>query len=241
MPYDPLDLPKPVAPDIWVVDGPEISFLHLPFPTRMTVIRLRDGSLWVHSPIRLNAAVREAVTALGPVAHLVAPNWIHYAALGDWATAFPEATVWAAPGVAERAASHGTTPRIDHLLEPGTATPWEPEIAWMLVEGSEVHREAVFFHAASRTLILTDLIENFERAKVAWWVWPLLRLAGNRDPDGKMPRDMAWTFRKGRKRLRAAVEQMIGWGPERVILAHGRWYETNGVAELRRAFRDLLR
>jgi hypothetical protein len=54
-----------------------------------------------------------------------------------------------------------------------------------------------------------------------------------------MPRDMRMTY--PRATLRAAVETMIGWDPERVILAHGRWYERDGTAELRRAFRWLLR
>jgi hypothetical protein len=36
--------------------------------------------------------------------------------------------------------------------------------------------------------------------------------------------------------LKAAVEQMIRWNPERIILSHGRWYERDGRAELRRAF-----
>jgi hypothetical protein len=53
-----------------------------------------------------------------------------------------------------------------------------------------------------------------------------------------MPRDMRLTY--DRKRLREAVERMIAWAPERVIIAHGRWYGENGTAELRRAFRRLL-
>jgi hypothetical protein len=34
---------------------------------------------------------------------------------------------------------------------------------------------------------------------------------------------------------------MLGWDPERIVLAHGRWYEANGSAELRRAFRWVLK
>ena len=46
----------------------------------------------------------------------------------------------------------------------------------------------------------------------------------------------------GRKaQLRSAVETMIGWRPERIVLAHGRWYDRDGTAELRRAFRWLRR
>jgi hypothetical protein len=37
--------------------------------------------------------------------------------------------------------------------------------------------------------------------------------------------------------LRRQVETMIGWAPERLIMAHGRWYPSHAVDELRRAFR----
>jgi hypothetical protein len=70
-----------------------------------------------------------------------------------------------------------------------------------------------------------------------WLTW----LGGVRDPDGAMPRDMRLAFGKQhRPQLHAAVETMIDWNPERVILAHGRWYETGGARELRRAFGWLL-
>jgi len=52
---------------------------------------------------------------------------------------------------------------------------------------------------------------------------------------------MAASFRSKSLHLRDVVETMIGWQPVRVILAHGRWYENDGTAELQRAFRDVLR
>jgi hypothetical protein len=101
------------------------------------------------------------------------------------------------------------------------------------------HSEVVFFHGASRTLILSDLIQNFELAKAPFWFRPLIQLAGVVDPDGKMPLDIRISFRPRKSELKDAVCRMIEWAPERVILAHGRWYERNGVAELKRAFRWL--
>jgi hypothetical protein len=99
--------------------------------------------------------------------------------------------------------------------------------------------ECEFFHRASRTLVLTDLIENFETAKLDSFVLRgLTWLGGVQHPNGSMPRDMRLTFDK--TVLRAAVETMIGWQPERIVIAHGRWYERNGTDELRRAFRWLL-
>jgi hypothetical protein len=100
--------------------------------------------------------------------------------------------------------------------------------------------EIVLFHRRSRTLVLTDLIENFEPQRLGVAMRLLTRLAGAQDPNGGTPRDMRATFARYRRDLRAAVETMIGWNPQRVVLAHGRWYERDGGQELRRAFRWLL-
>lgn len=51
---------------------------------------------------------------------------------------------------------------------------------------------------------------------------------------------MRLTFRHNRAELRSAVETMIGQAPERVILAHGRWFETDGTARLGQSFSWLL-
>jgi hypothetical protein len=241
MSYVPYDLPKPVAHDLWVIDGPHVQFYGIPFPTRMTIARLSNGGLWVHSPIRLTNDLVAQVKALGDVQHIIAPNWIHYVSVGVWSETFPDAVVWGAPGVRERAQSRGVSIRIDHPFGPDVHPSWEDEIVWHHVQGSHTHQEVVFFHHDSKTLVLTDLIENFEKKNLPFWLWPLFRLAGNYDPDGKMPFDMASTFKKGRAQLRKSVELMIAWAPERVIISHGRWYEKNGVAELKRAFRKVLK
>jgi uncharacterized protein DUF4336 len=233
--YEPLNTPKPVAQDIWVVDGPAIKFYGMPFSTRATIVRLADGGLWVHSPTWLDEGLAAAVEALGPVRHLVAPNWIHYAYVCEWQARFPDAEAWAAPGVAQRAKSRGMAIRFDHDLGQDAPAAWAGEIDQLIVRGSTVHREAVFFHRASATLILTDLIENFEPGRLGFWFRLMARLAGVLDPNGKAPVDMRQTFRD-RNALREDVRRMIGWAPERVILAHGRWYDRNGTQELRRAF-----
>ncbi len=238
--YEPLNIPKPLAQDLWLVDGPAIRFYGMPFSTRASIVRLRDGGIWVHSPTRLTDDLAAAVAALGPVRHLIAPNWIHYAYVAEWQARFPEALAWAAPGVRERARKFGMEVRFDHDLEAEPPADWAGQIDQMIVAGSRIHREAVFFHPSSRTLILTDLIENFEPANLPWWMRIATRLGGISDPDGQMPRDMRLTFRKGRGALRRDVERMIGWAPERIILAHGRCYDSAGSDELKRAFRWLL-
>lgn len=237
--YEPLYVLKPVAPDIWIVDGPWIRFYGLPFPTRMTVVRLSNGDVWVHSPIEVGNELEKAVSAIGPVRYLVAPNWIHYAWISVWQKHFPDATTFVSPGVAERAAKKGAQLHFDEELGNKPAIQWSSDIDQRLAE-SGYHIEAVFFHRASRTLILTDLIENFEKHKMPWWTRPLLKLGGVCAPNGGMPRDMAAGFKKHPEHLQKLVAEMIAWNPEKVILAHGKWYEKDGTKELKRAFRNFV-
>jgi hypothetical protein len=243
--YAPIDTPKQIAKDVWMIDGPIIGFqyagLKLPFPTRMTIVRLANGKLFVHSPIRLNEAIKAAVDELGEVAYLIAPNTIHYAGLPDWQKAYPDAKAFCAPGVIKRAKSVGISVEFDAELADTPETEWANEIEQVLVRGSYLN-EAVFFHRASKTLILTDLIENFEAPKIKSPIWRfMIKLFGTMDPHGSMPRDMRLTFAGYKDGLRKAVQTMIDWKPDYVVLAHGRCYANNAVAELKRAFAWVLK
>ena len=206
--YEPLYTIKPVAPDLWIADGGWIRFFGLPFPTRMTIVRLNDGGLWVHSPVADRSGLADAVAALGPVRHLVAPHWIHYAWIREWQARFDDALTWGSPGVVARARRKGIRLHIDHELSDLAPWDWAGQIDQRLAD-SGYHREMVFLHRASRTLLLTDLIENFEATKMPRVLWPLLRLGGVLDPDGRMPRDVALSFRRRRAHLRELVATLL--------------------------------
>ena len=83
--YEPINRYKPLGPDLGVVDGPFEYLttagvrLPLPFTTRMTVVRLGSGDLFLHSPIAYDAALSDELTSIGRVWHLVSPNQFHYA------------------------------------------------------------------------------------------------------------------------------------------------------------------
>ena|SRR5581483_3878564 len=239
--YPPLGTLKPVAENIWIVDGPVIRFgprwLAMPFPTRMTVIRSADGALFVHSPTAFQPKLKQELERAGIVKWLIAPNRLHYWWLPAWRQEFSEAQTFLAPRVREQA--HGRIDFAAEALDRADGYPWDAEIATLPVAGRYM-TEVVFFHRSSRTLVLTDLIENFERAKLASPLQLVLAwIGGALDPHGSMPRDMRMTF--GKRELRAAVEVMLAWNPERIILAHGRWYERDGAGELRRAFAWVLK
>jgi hypothetical protein len=240
--YPPLDTLKPAADEVWIVDGPVIRFglpwPKVPFPTRMTVIRLASRRLLVHSPTPLSPALRDEIADIGEPAFIVAPNRIHYWWVPQWSQAYPEAIVYLAPRVREQAKGCIDFPARE--LADLAEYPWDAEVATLAVAGDYL-TEYEFFHRASGTLVLTDLIENFEAEKLGslWMRW-LTRLGGVQHPDGGMPRDLRVTFVRHQADLKHAVATMIAWRPQRIIIAHGRWFERDGTAELERAFRWVL-
>jgi hypothetical protein len=236
--YPPLNTVKPIAEDVWIVDGETIRFgppgFKMPFPTRMTLARLPDGGLLVHSPTSLTPHLKVQVDALGEVRWLIGPNRIHYWWLPDWHAAYPSAQVYVTPGLREQAGAHIAFDTI--ALADAAVLPWSNAIDTLGVPGRYMS-EYLFFHRASRTLIITDFIENFEAAKIASpFLWLLIRLFAG---DGAMPRDMRLSY--PRREIRRAVETMIGWQPERIVVAHGAIYPSGGAEVLRRAFAWALR
>ena len=79
---------------LWVAEGEIVSFFGFPYPTRSVIARLANGDLWVWSPVKLIADLRNEVDRLGSVRHLVSPNKLHHLYLQEWKAAYPEALLW---------------------------------------------------------------------------------------------------------------------------------------------------
>lgn len=243
--YEPLNEYKPIAQDIGVVDGPFEYLtvagvrLPLPFTTRMTVVRLRNRNLFLHSPIAFDAALAERLQGMGTIRHLVSPNQFHYAHIGEWLRAFPDAIGWASPHARERARARGIDIRFDRDLSDEPPEEWRDEIEQTVVPGG-IFGEVVFFHKNSKTLILTDTILNLDLDKIrqpwrfATW------LTGMYYPHGQIFFGMRLPFLLQRRKTKAAVQKILSWQPERIILSHGRWFESNGSATMERLFRWAL-
>jgi hypothetical protein len=92
---------RDLAPNLWVADRP-LKLAVGDIGTRMTVIRLTDGGLWLHSPVPLDAGTRSALDGLGTVRYVVAPSKVHHFFVGDYIAAYPEARVYGAPGLAQK-------------------------------------------------------------------------------------------------------------------------------------------
>jgi hypothetical protein len=139
-----------LGPHIWIASGGIVSFFGIAYPTRMAVVRLADGGLWVWSPIKLGREVEDGVTALGPVRHLVSPNKLHYLFLDQWSARFPDAKLWGtASTVAKVRQVH-----FSGMLAGEAPPDWAGQIDQYHLDNSRFLDELFFFHRASRTAII---------------------------------------------------------------------------------------
>ena len=217
-----------IAPNLWHVQH-GFSALGIAITSRMTVVRFDDGRLWLHSPVPLSAPVREQLALLGDVAFIVAPNKMHHLFAGEAAKAFPAAQLYGAPGLAEK------RPRLRNLntLVPAIDPGWASDLDQVFAAGFPLANETVFYHKASRTVIMTDLCQ--------WWTGELnvpaklyAGITGVRSGLA-VPR----TIRAGVRdpaAFAASARSILAWPFERLIVAHDAIVDTGAHAAAERAF-----
>lgn len=233
-------LPKPLtnplvqlATNIWTLEADHFVFFRppaqprYPYTHRAIVIRLQDHSLFIHSPIALTSAIKEVLETLGTVRYLVSPNNIHHLHMGDWRNAYPDAKLYASPGLANK--------RKDLIFEKTLSTD-TPEPEWDGQIGQMVFRswhgwfdELVFFHHESQTIMFTDMIMDFDptifsgMSKVTTQWNQMYR---------HTPRGIQLVHSFGRDTLRQALATIRAWEPEHLTVAHSPWQCVEGKEQV---------
>lgn len=238
--YPPLDTPKPVADDVYIVDstmpGPVGSIM----PVRMTVIRLPNGDLLLHSPTPFSYKLKQALEEIGPIRHLVAPSTVHWLFVKDWQRSCPEATTWGSPELRQRRQVRKSGLRIDRDIYDGAPAEWQGALTVTTIKAGLGFREIAFFHQVTSTLVLTDMVLNLEEPKVPPLMRPLLRAFGSLAPSAMPPPYVRAIVRMQRDMAASAAHSLLARQPQRVIFAHGLWFDTDGTQRLRHAWRWLL-
>lgn len=224
------------APQVWLAEGPTVSFHGFPYSTRMAVVRLSDGKLFIWSPTALTQSLKEAVDALGPVSYVVTPNALHHLFLAEWKRAYPDASIYAPPGLRRKCKDIAFSGDLGDAPDPA----WNRDIDQVVVRGSFALTEVVFFHGRSGTAIFGDLIQNFPGNWFKGWQSVMARLGGIVAPHPSAPSDWRSTFLR-RRAARAALDRILAWPIERVVIAHGACASDDGQAFVRRAFKWLAR
>lgn len=224
--------------NLWVIEGPLVRDMGIMFATRMTVVKLADGSLWLESPVPLPFETIEAIAALGPVRYIVAATPRHVWRLETWHTLFPEAQLWTArpsPFTLGKAMLPfaGTLGDAPHKA-------WADDLDQIAFQGSPYLEEVIFLHRRSRTVVMGDLIQVHTAEGGKSLRNALLRLEGVAAPHGGVGLDIRLSF-TNRGRARESLRRLLAWDFDTLIIAHGPRVEENAKAFVERAFRWLAR
>lgn len=214
--------------DLWVCPVP-YRVMGLALGRELVAVRLPGGGLWIHSPIPVEDDLRAALDALGGVQHVVGPNCYHDECLWRFQHEYPGAKFHAAPGLAKLK----PTVRFGAELSDQPHPDWAPVIEQHLVRGMPKLNEVVFFHPASRSLLLADLAFNLGPPG------PLLTALAMR-LNGIWGRFGPSRFCRGlmadKVALRSSLDRILAWDFDRIIVGHGRNVETAGKQVFREAF-----
>lgn len=201
---------------------------------RSTVVDLGERTLFVHSPVQI-AVAREPIQSLGHVTHIVSPNKLHHLFLEEWKAAFPDAKLYAPPGLRAKRPDLPFEAELGDEPLPAWANVLDQRVVW----GSFFMNEALFFHRPSRTLLVGDLIENHDPQVLGPLHRFLARANAMLAPHGTTPRNYRLSF-FGRSKARKAMQEVLQWEPRRIVVMHGPCIEENAPEFLRQAFRWLL-
>ena len=226
------------AKNIWIVEGPNVRDMGVMFTTRMTVVKLANGSLWVESPVPVSFDTLKHITDVGPVRYLVAATPRHVWRLDGWHTLFPQAQLWSAR-TTPYTLKKGNLP-ITGILGDMPEQGWADDFDQLAFKGSSSIEEVLFFHRQSHTVILDDLIQTHTITKGKPFLNALLRLSDAIDPHGGVGIDMRLTFTNWGL-ARRSLEKLLSWDFDKLIIAHGPCVEKDAKAFVERAFRWLGR
>ena len=217
---------------IWYCDMP-YRVAGAPMGHRMTIIRLDNHKLFIHSPIEITTSLQQQLSQLGEITYVVTPNKNHNIYLSDWWLAYPQAYFYAPPGLIHKRSDL----TFDGALGNQTPPHWQGQLLQTVIRGSDSMEEIAFCDPQSKTLIVGDAL--------AWMVdshHPLtfaLAVINGCYFHPAMPWYWRITF-SNRTQLRQAIQEILTWPFDRIILSHGRVIDNNAKAYFSAAFQWVI-
>ena len=198
---------------VWI-DSDPVSIVGMPLTATMTILRLPDGAVALHSPVSMTDERRAEVDRLGPVTHLIAPSLFHHRWIGEWAGAYPSATLHVPPGLPKKRPDLRAARVIGEDTDPSLAG----TIDFERIDGFRLNEIAVHYRPA-RLLIVADLVHNVGRPEGAWARFYTKTMGFyDRVALSKMIRSTAFSDRAA---ARKSIDRILAWQPERLVVGHG--------------------
>ncbi|MEO1428111.1 MAG: DUF4336 domain-containing protein [Cyanobacteria bacterium J06633_8] len=230
---------KKVDRNVWVAEQ-KLRYWGLEVGTRMTVIHLKNGEILVISPIKVDEVTINQINDIGEVSQIIAPNLYHHLFISDFQSIYPNAKIFAAPGLESKRPDI----KIDKVLNQGKLGK-EDEIEYFLFEGFKILdlkgvfclNEVVLFHRESKTLILTDTAFHFDDS------FPLITQLIMRVMGGYKklePSILEKLAIREKQKVKESIQKVLKWEFERVIVAHGSIVEKAGKEKLTKGYEWVL-
>jgi len=219
---------RSLAPDVWIKEYP-LTVLGTNHGRTVTVIRLASGKLVIHSMAPFSQADIEEIRQLGEPAWLVEAMLLHDTYAAEGRRSFPELPFLGPPGF-PAVVKFETGPLLPSPEE------WAGQLEVIRLEGAPKLEEHAFFHAPSRTLIVADLVFNFDANEKGWDRFFHRYVAGFRRYPGTSR--IFKMFMADRTAFRESLLKILEWDFDRIIPGHGKVIESGGKDALRQAMGD---
>jgi hypothetical protein len=222
---------------IYIVEYP-IRFAGMDLFSRMTIVKLHDGKLWVHRPSKVDTALKASIDELGEVAYIIAPGNFHHLNVSDFQIAYPNAETYLCPSLESKRADL----EFDWILGNRSDHRWGNEFEQVVIHGTWIINEVAFFHKPTKTLILVDLIENIgddythEAGFLLKFWWKTVFNMWN-NPKAAPEYQLGWGDKEVVKK---SLNRILDWDFEKIILAHGNLIEKDAHAVATEAWKNVL-
>jgi len=212
-----------VSENIWCVEG---SLPGPPIPRAMTIVRLEDGRLIIHSAIALDDASMQEIEAWGRPAFLVVPGLGHRLDAKIYKDRYPGLVVMCPPGARENVEAAVHVDRTDFDFG-------DPHVTWQTLDGTGGREGALTVRSASgTTLVLNDTMMNM--APIPGIKGRIPRIMGFIGPT-KLPPIPKLLLVKDKAALRQHFERLSNTPDlRRIIVSHGTMVVDEPAAALRR-------
>jgi len=197
-------------------------------PRVMTVAKLGDGRLVLHSAIALDDAAMKELEAFGSPAFLVVPNGGHRLDAPAYKKKYPSITVLTAPS---------SRSKVEQVV-PVDATEdrfGDDSVTYEAIEGT-VEGAIVVRHRSGATLVLNDTVMNMAPGSMKGLGGFVSGVLGFFGPEPKVVPLSKLMVYKDKKAARAHLEKLADTpGLARVVVSHGKPITGDAGGAVRRA------
>jgi len=218
-----------ISTGLWTQVEP-LSMIGIQFGNRTTVIALDHNKLILHSPGKLTAELKKDLERLGEVAYILAPNYYHSLFLEDYVSMYPDIQIFMAPRLDKKRQHIPCSGILNNQAHPA----WTSVLQQCLIEGMPSLNEVVFFHEPSRSLIVTDLVDNMLHPKgIMTHIHFFIHGAHRRFAFSRIIK----MFVRDKILFGKSLKTVMHWDFDRILMSHGEIISSGGKAMMQDAFK----